>query len=182
MNEIERRATGEDAYSRILRFMTVADIALQANEEIILDRWVYCDVLLRQRKHREEEIIEQLCSKFPISPFTARNDIYYTQNLFAMARMSSKKYLLDKHIEDIAITIEKWKSDKSLAPYVPKLMDAHTKAIQALPEDNSKSNIPAPILNFNILAGQVVNVSITPENAALIADEIIKRKYGQQDE
>lgn len=166
-----------DAFSKILRFMTDADIVLSAGEETILDRWIYIDALLRQRKFREEDIIDKVKDKFHVSKFTARNDIYKTQALFEGARKVSKTYLLQHHAEDIALQIERIKHDKSLAHLLPKLYDAYTKAISALPEEIGKNVLPPPIIVMGTVAGQEIQKPMSIEEAR----EAFKKKFGKKD-
>jgi hypothetical protein len=133
-----------DAFSRILRFYMHADVMLSAEEDIILKRWVHADKLILQRKFTTLQIIEKLVELFSVSRYTAQNDIRLTHALFSQTRAMSKQYILSHHIEDIQLTIEKYKLDKSLAHLVPKLYDALTKALALLSEEVSKEKTPVP--------------------------------------
>lgn len=164
-----------DAFTKILRFMTDADIVLSAEEEKILDRWIYCDVLLRQRKFKEEDIIDKIKDKFSVSKFTARNDIYKAQALFEGARKVSKTYLLHHHIEDIALHIERIKFDKSLSHLLPKLYDSYTKAVLALPDETNKNVLPPPVFMFNVVQGQEIKKPMSFEEARAAAQKKLNR-------
>jgi hypothetical protein len=144
----------KDAFSRILRFYDKADIVLTAEEEQIHSRWIYCDALLRSRRHKTEEIIEKICEKFsPLSKFTAQNDIKNTYALFAAARQISKRYVLQNSIENIQLDIERFKNDKSLVYLLPKLYAELTRASNALPDEIPNNNVPQTI----VYIGTVVN-------------------------
>lgn len=165
-----------DAYSRILRFMTDADIVLSSQEEIILNRWIYCDTQIRLRKFTEDAIINDIVEKFSVSKFTARNDYYQTQALFEATRKVSKKYLLIHHAERIALQIQKAEDDKNY-DILPKLNDAYTKALAAIPDHVGKEITPPPVLIFNAIQGQEIAKPMTLEQARAAA----KRKLNKED-
>src|SRR5688572_10127955 len=99
-NKKTNELTKGDAYTSILQYMMHPEsIALTSDQEKILDRWIFCNTMLKDRKMKEEDIIDRLASKFEVSKFTARNDIGYTMALFVEARRFSKEYLLYHHIE-----------------------------------------------------------------------------------
>jgi hypothetical protein len=135
-----------DAFTRILRFYDKADIVLTAEEELIMDRWIYCDVLLRSRKHKTDDVIEKIKEKFGVSKFTAQSDIRNTYSLFGQTRTISKEYILSHHVEDIQMTIERFKYDKSLAPLLPKLYAELTRAANALQDVTTRKVLPAPVV------------------------------------
>lgn len=163
----------QDAFSRILRFMTKSDITLNANEEAILDRWCYCDVLMRSRKKTTDEIVADMVKRWDVSKFTAINDINATQKLFAKSRDVNKKYLLHHHIEQIGLSIQKAGLKDTNLELMPKLFDSYTKAIQALPDDETADKLPPPIMNFFIAPGQQLSGVPTIEDAIAQADEIL---------
>lgn len=164
-----------DALSRISHFMSNSEsgIVLSAKEEMILDRWIYCNALLKERKFTEEQIIESVIKKFNVSKFTARGDISNTMSLFAGLVRDLKKYTLHHHIEDIRITIEQWKKDRSLAPYVPKLMDSLTKAVAALPDEMAVPDVPMPVLVINV-KGNMIMPAMDAEKAREEIDKLIE--------
>jgi hypothetical protein len=173
--EIVKADVKDDAYSRILRYMQYPeDVVLTSKEEQILDRWIFCNVMLKDRKTRLEDIIEKISSKFSVSKFTARNDIGFTTALFVEARKISKEYLLYNHIEDIGLTIEKWKLDKSLAPFVPKLLHEYTIAVSKLPDQIQKREKPKVVNNFFVVQGQDLQAPMDYEDAFKEADKMIE--------
>lgn len=170
------------AFNNILRFMTDADIVLSAKEEVILDRWIYCDTMLRSRKWLDDDIIDKVVAKFSVSKFTARNDIYQAQSLFGSCRKYSKRYLLYNHAQDIAMQIERIKYDKSLAHLLPKLNDSYTKALNALPDEIKKSTLPPPVFKFMVVKGQHLPAGMDYDAAMAMADQLIAEDEQREQE
>jgi hypothetical protein len=163
-----------DAYSCVLAYMLHPETnPLSSEQEKILDRWIHCNIMLRDRKLKEEDIIDKIKDKFGVSKFTARNDIGYTMALFVEARRYGKEYLLYNHIEDIGLMIEKWKMDKSLAPFVPKLLHEYTLAISKLPDTINKQKRPKVVNNFFIVPGQNTQAPVTYDEAIIEANKMI---------
>lgn len=163
-----------DALTRIQKFMSNEEsgVALNVKEEQMLSRWIFCNALLKERKWKEDQIIDKLMAQFSVSKYTARADINRTRSLFVSLVQDLKKYTLHRHIEDIEHTIEKWKLDKSLAPFVPKLMDSLTRAVQALPDETLITDVPAPVVNI-ITGGLHIHNSMTAAQAMKEADDLI---------
>lgn len=174
-----------DAYTCILQYMMHPESnTLNSEQENILDRWIMCNTLLRDRKLKEEDLIEKIVTKFSVSKYTARNDIGYTMALFVEARRYSKEYLLYNHIEDIGMMIEKWKLDKSLAPFVPKLLHEYTLAISKLPDTINKQKRPKVVNNFFLIPGQNAQAPSTYDEAIIEANKMIEddaKKESQKD-
>lgn len=178
MNQLQLANQPEknDAFNKILRYMVEADITLSAQEEKILSRWIYVDGRLRERKFKEPVLVEMIMERFGVSKFTALNDIYQTQALFGACRRVSKKYLLIHHAEEIAMQIERYKSDRSMAHLLPKLNDSYTKALAALPEEVNKNILPPPVILLNPVAGQEISRPMTIEQAkAKLLDKLKKQ-------
>lgn len=180
-NELQKN----DAYTCILQYMMHPETnSLNSDQEVILDRWIFCNALLRDRKLKEDDIIEKIKDKFAVSKYTARNDIGYTMSLFVEARRYSKEYLLYNHIEDIGLMIEKWKLDKSLAPFVPKLLHEYTLAISKLPDTINKQKRPKVVNNFFLIPGQNAQAPSTYDEAIIEANKMIEndaKKEAQKD-
>lgn len=173
--DIIKKNMGDDAYSRILRYMQYPEeVTLLSPEEKILDRWIMVNTLLKDRKMTEELIIEKIVRVHGVSKFTARNDIGYAMALFVEARRYAKEYLLYNHIEDMGITIQKWKLDKSLAPFVPKLMHEYTLAISKLPAAVSNKEKPKVVNNFFMIEGQNLPSAMPYDEAIQEADAMIE--------
>lgn len=172
--DLVKKEKGDDAYSRILRYMQYPEeVSLISSEEKILDRWIMVNTLLKDRKMTEEMIIEKIVKVHSVSKFTARNDIGYAMALFVEARRYAKEYLLYNHIEDIGLTIQKWKLDKSLAAHVPKLYQQYTLAISKLPDAQNNKEKPKVVNNFFLVQGQNINTAMPYEDAMQSAEEFI---------
>ena len=179
-----------DAFTAIRRFMCDEDVKLKAEEELILDRWIYCDVLLRKKELNEEQIIDDIAKKFSVSVYTARNDIGYTQRLFAASRKLNKKYLIDLHLKRMDEDIEKIRKRifqlvdengeiteitpdaKEMAAYA-KLLETYTYTLNSVPEDAQEEKQPPPIFHFILAPGQVIDKPMQLEDALKKADAIL---------
>lgn len=144
-----------DAYSRVKRFLSNEEsgIVLNSKEEEMLTRWIYANALLKEKKFRSEQVIEKIREKFSVSVHTARMDISRAYSLFSSVTDDYKRYMLREHVEDIDQMIQQWKTDKSLLPYLPKLMAEKTKAIMAIPVEVQAPDVPAPIIIVNTTTG-----------------------------
>lgn len=169
-------AVKEDAFSRIVKYMSNEEsgVVLTAKEEQIMARWIYANGLLKERKFREEMVLDKIVDKFAVSKFTARNDISSARSLFVKLTKDLKKYALIHHVEDIAMQIAAWKSDKSLAPLLPKLYDSYTKALAALPEEAEAPTVATPIVNYVLVQNQNINVVMNGADALAAADDLIE--------
>lgn len=155
----------EDAFNRIKQFMSEGDITLQAKEEQILKRWIYADKLMVQRKYSHEQIKEKISELFDVSMSTANSDIFKAQELFASTITVNKKYCLWHHAEHIKLMISKCSNDKSLMYLLPKLEAEYTRAINSIPDEQNKKPMEAPVMIFNVIEGQGINMPKTFEEA-----------------
>jgi hypothetical protein len=182
-----------DAFTAIKRFLNYEDVELKVEEHAILQRWEYCDRLLFAKELDEQGIIDQLVKMFEISTFTARNDIYYTQRIFADARKIQKKYLLHHHIDSIARDrqmIRKaffvegdngtaFQGDSKDIMALSKLNDSYTYALNSIPEDAVDEKQPPPVFQFILAPGQIIDRPLEIEDAIKSADEIIMKQNDQ---
>jgi len=177
----------------IRKFMVDGDIKLHVEEEATLNRWIYCDALLKSKEKNEDEIIKDLCEKFNTTSFTARQDIVNTQKLFADARKLNKKYLIHLHLQRIDEDIQKLRKSffqevtfngkptqkvpdaKELAAYA-KLMEAYTYTLNSIPEDAQSDKLPPPIFQFVLAPGQVIEKPLNIEDALSKADSILLKE------
>lgn len=184
-----------DAFKAIRLFMCDAGgVTLKAEEEKILDRWIYCDALLRAKEDDEDSIIRKIAEKFEVSVHTARNDISFTMRLFADSRKLNKKYLIHLHLqridEDIQIMkkalfkteigeggriIQHTPDAKELAAYA-KLVESYTYTLNSIPEDVQVDKQPPPIFHFLLAPGQVIERPMLLEDALAQADAILLKK------
>lgn len=134
-----------DAFTRILAYYEPdTDVVLDADEDKILTRWCHCDLLLRSRKYKTPEIIQQMVDKFSISKFTAEKDIAQTYALFGQVRVMSKQYVVSHAIEDLQLQIQRFLFDKSLVALVPKLYAELARFTAMLPGEVAKKQLPVP--------------------------------------
>lgn len=182
----------QDSYSLILRFMTKADITLSAQDEGILGRWIYCDVLMRTKKYSEEDVIDKVVNHYKVSTFTARNDIYFTQRLFAKTRLIQKKYLIAQHLERIDLDIEKVRKhlltevtdEESGKKYLnvdakelvalAKLHEVYTYTLNSIGDDIERTPLPPPIFQFTLPPGIDFKKPLDTKTALEQADEYMK--------
>jgi hypothetical protein len=164
----------KDAYSRIRLFMSNQEsgVVLTAEEEKKLDRLIIANSLLSERKHSREEVAEKIKQKFGVSIWTARNDINLAYSLFSNVTEDYKKYTLHHHVEDIDRMIAEWSLDKTLIGLVPKLLEAKTKAIAAMPTTVEAPDVPAPVLIVNVTQNIVSDISAS--DAMIEADKLIE--------
>lgn len=180
-----------DAFTAIRRFMCDdKTVKLKADEEGILNRWIFCDALLRAKEDSEESLVEKIVNQFGVSVFTARNDIQYTQRLFADARKLNKKYLIHLHLQRIDEDIQRMRkslfevvdkdgtkvqctpSPKELASYA-KLIETYTYTLNSIPEDLQVDKQPPPIFNFMLAPGQVIEKPLDYATALDKADALL---------
>jgi hypothetical protein len=182
-----------EAFVAIKRFMCQGDVTLKGEEEEILNRWIYCDKLLRAKEDNEEGIIKKIVEAFGVSKFTASNDINNTQRLFADARTINKKYLIHHHLQRIDEDIQKIRmrlfekvsvggemvqsipDAKEMAAYA-KLLESYTYTLNSIPEEIQKDRQPPPIFQFLLAPGQVIETPLAIDDAIEKADEIILKQ------
>lgn len=181
------------AFDAILRFMTRDDITLSAEEERILNRWIYCDSLMRSKQYTDEQIIQKMIDAYQVSVFTANNDINYAQDLFAKSRRLNKKYLIHHHLQRIDEDLERIrkslfkviKGEDGAPDYYPsidakemaalaKLHETYTYTLNSIPEELQKSILPPPIFQFLLAPGQVITRPMSTEEAMAKADILLK--------
>lgn len=178
-----------EAFKAILRFCTHGDIKLKKEEDEILRRWEYCDVLLRAKSKTEQQIIEEIVTRFNVKSHTARNDIYQTQQLFGKSRQINKKYLAHHHLDRIDRDIQLIRSQlfktvdgKLIVPdsketmALAKLYEAYTYQLNSLPDEPIEDKTPPPIFHFILAPGQVIEKPLLLEDALKQADELILKQ------
>lgn len=165
---------------KVIRYLIKGDVLLHADEERMLERWTFTDSLLRSRKYTRSEIISMITKRYSISKFTADRDITSAHSIFGTSRQLNKKYLLAHHIEEIGLVIQQAKTDPTLKPLLPKLFEAYTKAVYALPEDYLSGESTPTMLQF-VLNGDKVETGMTTEQAMEMAKKYMKRKAYAED-
>ena len=163
-----------DALSRIKKYMSnhESGVVLNATEEKMLSRYMYAHGLLSERKYTREQVAEKIKELHGVSIHTARIDINNTYSLIFTVTDDYKRYTLVHHIEFIEQKIRQWENDKSLASLLPKLLAEKTRAILALPVEQTNPDVPAPVIIIN------TTVNITPKmnivQAMAEADKLIE--------
>lgn len=194
MRRMELLPKKRDAFVAIKRFMCDGGVTLKVEEESILNRWIFCDALLRAKDDDEESIIKKIAEKFNVSTFTARNDIGYTQRMFADARKINKRYLIHHHLQRIDEDIQRMRKNlfevvtddqgkqtqciptsKELAAYA-KLLETYTYTLNSIPEDVQVDKQPPPIFNFLLAPGQLIEAPLQLDDALAKADAILLKK------
>ncbi len=171
-----------DPISRIKKFLSPAEsgVALNAIEEKMLDRLIYCKALLSERKYSQDQIEEKIKDKFGCSIWTARKDVQNTYSVFATVTEAYKKFTLRQHVEHLDSLIQQWSKDKSLAHLVPKLAAEKTRAVNAMPVDVENPDLPQPIIMINI-NGSLDDKFQSVEQAREAADALIEMEKNIQD-
>lgn len=179
-----------DAFTRISQFMTGKPVTLNADEETILNRWIYTDQVMRANRMTTDEVCTDLESKFHIHKSTALGDIRNAQKLFALSRSINKQYVGHLHLERINKDIEDlrerlfWQPgpvDGVKVSRVPdgkemmalaRLHEAYNHALQALPSEQKADKMPPPIFNFNLVGGDIPT-TMTLDEAIDQADKLL---------
>ncbi len=184
-----------DAYKAIRRFMCDGDVDLKVDEEIILNRWIYADLLMRAKELNEDEMIAKIIEKFEVSVFTARNDLGNAQKLFADARKINKKYLIHHHLQRIDEDIQKIRKqlfktstiagkevncipDSKEMASLAKLFESYTYTLNSIPDEAEVDKTPPPVFQFILPPGQTIENPMQLEDALKKAEDLIKNKDG----
>jgi len=185
-----------EAFVAIRRYMLDGDIELKVEEELILNRWILCDALLKAKELTEEQIINKIEEQFKVSRYTALADIANTQKLFADARKINKKYLIHHHLQRIDEDIQKIRKRmfqytddegkvtdimpdaKELAAYA-KLLETYTYTLNSVPDDAKKDIMPPPIFQFLLAPGQTIEYPMDVKDAMKEADEVIMKQNSE---
>jgi len=181
--ELDKTAGPRDAKSRIIRYLTVADIALSADEERILDRWECADRLMRSKSMSYDEMVKHIETHYHVSRWTAKSDISSAQEVFSRSRTTNKKYHLHLHAERIDAEIERIRAGWAEDGYIPdakeiaalsRLFDSYTYAVERMPEDKIAKKQPPPIMLLNLVKGDQVVQPMTMEEALKQADDLLE--------
>lgn len=163
-----------DAFSRIKAYMSDPDsgIVLVAKEEQMLKRMVFANTFLSENKYTVDEVAEKLKDLFGVSIWTAKDDIKKTYTLFASVTEDYKRYAMRHHIEFLNKKISQWENDKSMAPFLPKLIAEKTRALAALPVQPEAPDVPPPVIIVNVTAD--IKAPLQTIDAISQADKLIE--------
>jgi hypothetical protein len=163
-----------DSYSRIKLFLspTETGIVLTAKEEEMLKRFVFANGMLSEKKWTRNEIAAKIKEVHGVSYWTALHDINTAYTLYHQVTEDYKRYTLVNHVEDIDKLIQQWSKDKSMAPYLVKLFEAKTKAIQSIPVQLVNPDVPAPVINVSVVKN--TTIIMNKDEAIDEADKLIQ--------
>jgi hypothetical protein len=125
----------------VTRYFLKGDIALNTEQELLLQRLTFTDDKIRSRKYTRDEIIAFIVGRFKVTQWRAEQDITDTHRLFGATRKISKTYVLAQHIENIERQIHMATEARRL-DLLPKLNDALTYALNSLPEEGKDYDQP----------------------------------------
>lgn len=192
--ELEKLPKKREAFKAIRAYMLGDETQLRLEEEAILNRWIYCDTMLRRKDKDEAEQIEELKEKFNIKAHTARNDIYSTQRLFADARRLVKKYLIHLHLERIDQDIQRYRkmvfkkniktgeyfaADPKDISALAKLQETYTYTLNSMPDVQKEAKSIPPKMVFLLAPGQTINAPLDMETAMKNADAMILKQNSE---
>lgn len=190
-HEVEKLPKKREAFKAIRAYMLGDETQLRVEEEAILNRWIYCDTMIRRKDKDESGQIEELKEKFSIKAHTARNDIYAAQRLFADARRIVKKYLIHLHLERIDQDIQRYREmvfrkDKETGEYyaadpkdisaLAKLQETYTYTLNSMPDIEKEPKAIPPKMVFLLAPGQTINAPLDMETAMKNADAMILKQ------
>ncbi|MGN6420835.1 MAG: hypothetical protein ACTHMC_25215 [Pseudobacter sp.] len=182
---------GQDAKSRITKYLAGDKIQLNSEEEKILTRWEFAYDLMVAKEKNWVEIRDKIAFKFAVSKFTAENDISNTQEVFGTNRKINKRFVLHLHLDRMDVDIERIRKglffskdeDGKLQPCTPdakeiaalaKFAEAYTYTVNCIPDDVDRSKLPPPLFIFNLPEGAALVPPMTLEQALTKADEYIE--------
>lgn len=172
----------KDENKHIVKFLKGDRITLNSKEEEILSRWRYVDELMRLQKS-EQQIKTAVMERYNVSSFTAQNDYYSAQNIFAELSKMDKGYLLGLHIEDMRMDVINYRNSIYFNNRKPtekeimalsKLAEAYTYALNSMPNRKESKSVKPPLLTFGLVAGKTFNVPMPVTEAMAKADAYIQ--------
>jgi hypothetical protein len=167
------------------------DILLNSEEEHILSRWEFASKRLEE-KMPWNELRQALVDEYAISRYTAENDIAAAQEIFGRTRRISKRFLLHLQLERLDQDIEKYRKsifttidketgavternpDEKEMAALARMHDVYVKALDAIPEDISKTKMPPPVFVFQLPEGQTLQPTMSFADAMKAAEELIE--------
>ena len=175
-----------DAKNRILKYLLEQSIDLRADELVILQRWEFADLKMREKKDTLTDIAVQISEKYHVSRWTAENDIISAQEVFGRSRKLNKKYLGHLHLERVDIALEKYRAlifredhnptDKEIMAY-NKLLDSYTYAMNSLPTGDGHKAAISPIMIIGLIPGESISMPMALPDALKKADSIIDIEF-----
>lgn len=181
MSEIEQEIMGlslaatKDNREMVIRHLVSepGEVVLNEVQKKLLERWDFCDNLIRGGRFTKREIEGLLKNKFKVSMATARRDYYDTGVVYGSQIPSNKKYLLGVHAEMIREEMIAAKREGDRKGFAA-LSREYTNAILNMPEDKGNNKMPQTFIYIqqnNINA--VIPGGMTVEEAeAIVLDKL----------
>ncbi len=144
----------------------------------LLARWRFVDEKFRENKYKTEQIALFVMGKYEVSRDTAYRDIVNAQYVLSSTCPLSKRYLIQQRIEFLILKIKDAyvDQDRFNAANLEKQLREYIKMYPEV----SPVRTPKTII-YNIQNNLLVT-TITPEQALIDADEVIKKmEEGQHD-
>lgn len=104
----DKKITGNTNREAIELFLVSEEgsVELSEKQKQLLQRWQYCDELIRRNEMTRESIAKLLMFKFkPLSRTTAYQDIVNTEAVFSSSTPLNKKYWIQNRIEFLQMKI-----------------------------------------------------------------------------
>jgi hypothetical protein len=143
----EEGAKSKSDLECVVQYVFEKNIALNSDQEVLLQRLQFTDDKLRSRKFTREQVINAICTRFGVSSWRADKDITETHKLFGSTRRLNKGYLIAIHLDDIQQQIALAKEARRL-DLLPKLNDNFIYALNSIPEDAKENDRPPVKLVF----------------------------------
>ena len=150
----------------VIQHLLAGELKLTPQQEALVERITFVDKLVRGRKHTSDMIMEEVMARFSVSAKRARQDLYDCHKVFGETRKLNKAYLMGHHIEQITLQIQTCldaggpELDKEgkptgrridqleYMPFLAKLNDNLTYALNSLPAENDFRDTPPVQINF----------------------------------
>lgn len=158
---------------RIAAYLTGKDIMLSGKEEEMLERWEYCDDLIRTRQYSRVEIIHLLVRRFAISKALASKDIGETHLVFGSTVKYDKNYLIVLHIDECDKFIRENMHKEKKEKFVQQMFQTRMKYVEMLEKETGAENLPPVAIQF------VLNKMTAPMevgDAMKYAEEILDKE------
>lgn len=159
-----------DALTLFLELGGEAELSDKHKE--ILERIRYADEILRQQRHKREEVATFIKNKFGISRDTAYRDIVIAEKVFSSSTPLNKKYEVQLRIELLKKQINNCYTDKDVfnAAQLEKVLQKYYDMYPDYKEPRSPKNITF-VINGGI---HQTNNNLTLAQAEAKTDDLIK--------
>lgn len=147
-----------------MNFLGGKDIVLTDREQSLLDRWQYCNDLIRSNEYSRAEIMHQIIEKFAISRPTASSDIADTHFVFGSSIRYNKNYLIVLHIDQCDDFIRKNQNNEKKLDAVMRMFDVRRRYVEMLEAGNDAKDLPPVAIRFTLNQTNIA-LTVNPDNA-----------------